>query len=345
MPEGFECSLIRTTEELEALAPAWRALWCEDADATPFQSSEWLLPWWRQFGQRDLRVVTLRRDGALVGLLPFYVYPEPRTRERQMLLLGVGTSDYLDGVFSPACATYDVRAGLELLVNEPGWDVLTVPQLRPRSKLLEAFGELGARRFDGEGCSRMPAVRMAELPQKIRRNAMYYRNRAARLGRLELCVASASEVEESFDALQRLHTERWAGCGEAGVLADERVLAWHREALPMLERSGMLRLCLLRLDGEIIGVLYSLVDPPFRAVRTQYFYLTAYSKDRAELRPGTLLLALAIEQAAEEGVQTIDMLRGEEGYKQIWHLERVPTYGFSMAYSFESSSAMCGAVA
>jgi CelD/BcsL family acetyltransferase involved in cellulose biosynthesis len=93
----------------------------------------------------------------------------------------------------------------------------------------------------------------------------------------------------------------------------------------------MLRLSSLSLNSETIGVLYSLIDPPSRLTRTQYFYLTAYSTGHAELRPGTLLLALAIERAAEEEVWTIDMLRGDEAYKQIWHLERVPTYGFAVS--------------
>ncbi|HET9087969.1 MAG TPA: GNAT family N-acetyltransferase, partial [Acidobacteriaceae bacterium] len=103
--------------------------------------------------------------------------------------------------------------------------------------------------------------------------------------------------------------------------------------------------CSLRLNGEIIGVLYSLIDPPrasrsaHRIARTQYFYLTAYSLQHADLRPGTLLLALAIEQAANEGVQTIDMLRGDEAYKQIWHLTRTPTAGFTVRNTAGSASA------
>ena len=64
--------------------------------------------------------------------------------------------------------------------------------------------------------------------------------------------------------------------------------------------------------------------------RTQYFYLTAFSGEHAELRPGTLLLAYAIEHAAQEGVAIIDMLRGEEAYKQLWHLEPAPTCGLEI---------------
>ena len=333
MPEGVQCHVLRSTAELEAFAPQWSALWSSDPRATPFQAPEWLLPWWRQFGQLELRAVVITEGEQLFGFLPFYIYREPQRGERQLLLLGAGTTDYLDAIFSPACTTQHVDLALDKLREDTGWDMLYATQLRPHSLLFQALQQpshFGARPFDGEHCSQMPAARFEKLPQKIRRNAMYYRNRAMRVGQLELAIADASDWAASFEALVRLHTQRWQGRGEAGVLADKRVLACHREALPLLQRSGLLRLCSLRLDGEIIGVLYSLLDPPSRARRTQYFYLTAYATAHAELRPGTLLLALSIDYASGEGVETIDMLRGDEAYKSLWHLEAVPTRGFAV---------------
>ena len=325
--------LLRSTEELHAVLPRWRALWREDPQASPFQSPEWLLPWWHQFGGDGLRAVAIARDGAWIGFLPFYLYRDPYTSEHQLLLLGSSCSDYLDGIFSPSCSAQQIREALALLMHEPGWDVFYASQLPAHSRLFHAMrqmNEAGLRQFEGESCSRMRAISMAEWPQKIRRNAMYYHNRAQRSGKLELAVADSTNWAAAFGALRRLHTERWLERGEPGVLADERVLAWHCEALPQLHESGMLRLCTLRLDDEIVGVLYSLIDPPFRAARTQYFYLTSFTARRADLRPGTLLLAYAIDHAVEEGVQSIDMLRGNEGYKHLWHLEGFPTRGFAL---------------
>ena len=339
MPSGIRSDLITATSGLEAFRPDWLRLWELDPHATPFQRPEWLLPWWRQFGQPELRAVTVSEDGKPLAFLPFYIYPDPQSGDRQLLLLGVGTTDYLDGIFSPACTPGHVGAALDLLQQAGGWDVLHASQLRPDSPLYQALQRAdhpSAAASRTETCSRLPAVPLAQLPVKIRRNAMYYRNRALRRGSLELTVAGTSNWEEAFDALHRLHTFRWQSSGEPGVLADPKVLAWHREALPLLAASGLLRLCCLRLDGEIIAVLYSLIDPPWRSDRTQYFYLPAFSVDHADLRPGTLLLALAMEHAADEGVVTIDMLRGGEAYKQIWHVEPVETYGFSLPHASAS---------
>ncbi|HVV45973.1 MAG TPA: hypothetical protein VHC72_12245, partial [Bryobacteraceae bacterium] len=224
MDSRFGYRIIRTTPELDAFGPAWSALWREDPRATPFQSPEWLLPWWRQFQQPELRAVVMMDEGRPAGFLPFYIYREPGTGERQLLLLGAGTTDYLDGVFSAACGIEGVRMALDLLVAEGGWSSLHTSQMRPDSVLLRTLAcahDLAVERFESESCLRMPARRISELPAKIRRNATYYRTRAIRMGKLELSTADESECKGSFETLRRLHTERWALRGEAGVLADE----------------------------------------------------------------------------------------------------------------------------
>jgi CelD/BcsL family acetyltransferase involved in cellulose biosynthesis len=51
-------------------------------------------------------------------------------------------------------------------------------------------------------------------------------------------------------------------------------------------------------------------------------------------------MALAMERAVDEGVRVIDMLRGEEAYKQIWHMERTPTFGFQLSRRAERQAAV-----
>jgi CelD/BcsL family acetyltransferase involved in cellulose biosynthesis len=262
---------IRSTRDLEELTPSWRTLWRTDPDATPFQSPEWLVPWWHSFGS-DLRTVALFRDGKLIALLPFYLHVEPATGERRLLPLGVGTSDYLDGLFAPECSAHAIGTALDFLMDHDDWDSLYAGQLRPHSRLLLALEDWsGGQRFAGESCLRMPATTVSGLPRKIRQNAMYYRNRAQRAGKLEFDVADASNCEQMFEELVRLHTERWRVAGQTGVFGDPRMIRWHQEALPLLERSGMLRLRRLRLDGATIAVYYSLIDAPERRERAQNF--------------------------------------------------------------------------
>lgn len=341
MHSNLSCTTLCRLEDLENFEPAWRELWAMDPHATPFQTPEWLLPWARQFETFGLRAVLVFDHGSLVAILPFYRYLEPRGGERRLLFLGAGTSDYLDGVYHAACTPHHLQAALGYLCCDSDWDTLEVNQLRQESKLLGAVQKqplLGLRQVQGESCSRFPARQLRNLPKSIRRQAIYYRNYAMRSGRLELAVARENNLPAIFDELERLHTSRWQSSGKPGLLADPRVVAWHRQALPALQRSGILRLFALLFNGEIIAVLYSLLDPPTRAERTLYFYMTAYSIRHAELRPGTVLMALATEYAAQEGAKMVDLLRGDESYKRLWKPRRIPTFGFSMPYLKRSAS-------
>ncbi|GAA3750197.1 GNAT family N-acetyltransferase [Terriglobus aquaticus] len=323
--------LLRTTSDLEAFLPAWTALWQSDPNRTPFQHPTWLLPWWHQFGQPDLRAVVVSVAEQPVAFLPFYLYPEPDGGPRKLLLIGAGTSDYLDGLFASDCTVEDVMAGLQALLAEPGFDTLDAVQLRPESLLTRALQHLGAAESAAEPTSIMPALALADLPTKIRRNAMYYRNRAERDATLELTFATEADCLEHFEQLVRLHGARWQERGEPGVLDDLSVLAWHREALPHLAAAGLLRLATLTRNGDPLGLMYALADDPGKADangqpnRTLYLYLPAFSLQHRDLRPGTVLLALLIDHAAREGFTTVDMLRGGESYKQLWHVAERPT--------------------
>lgn len=343
MQDGIRCTAINNLERLCAAAPEWRSLWLKDPQATPFQSPEWLLPWARQFAFSDLKTILVYDQGSLAAILPFYRHWDPQTHERQLLLLGAGTSDYLDGIYGPSCAERHIRNALSMICREEDWDTLRVFQLREQSLLRQTLEQLplpGMRRISAASCLHIPAVPLDGLPHSIRDQAKYYRNRARRQGNLELVVAGESNWCAAFGTLERLHTSRWRNLGKPGLLADARVVAWHREALPRLLRSGMLRLFTLLLEGEPLAVLYSLLDPPHRTPRTQYFYLTAFSIRHSGLRPGTVLTALAVEHAANEGVRTIDLLRGDEPYKRLWHPEKRLTYGFSMPRLQSSSSVL-----
>ena len=96
MPE-LPLEVVTTTAGLEGLAPEWTALWQRAPAATPFQSPEWLLPWWRHFGNDAPRVLCVRAGGRLVGLLPLYLLRAPDCSK--LLPLGIAVSDYLDGLF------------------------------------------------------------------------------------------------------------------------------------------------------------------------------------------------------------------------------------------------------
>src|ERR687888_566153 len=110
---AFDIEEVITTEALEKLHPEWSALWARCPAATPFQSPEWLIPWWRHIGEGQLWTLACRSEGRLVGLAP---------------------TDYLDALFAPGFASAGAAAVLAHLAAAcERWDVCDLQQLRPTS--------------------------------------------------------------------------------------------------------------------------------------------------------------------------------------------------------------------
>jgi CelD/BcsL family acetyltransferase involved in cellulose biosynthesis len=319
---------VTSLAALEALQPEWEQLWGKDRRATPFQSPAWLLPWWRHLGVGTLACVALRCDasGELVGLAPLYVHANATTGRRHLFPIGIATTDYLDLLVRPGWERRVVNAmWSKLSARAQDWDVLEFPQLREGSPLLSntAGGSWALRANAGEPHpvlalpARTPALRLP-VPRSMAANLRTLRNRAARAGSVRFEQADARTLPGFLNALITLHASRWAQRGETGVLADESVHACHLDAAPMLQAAGLLRLHGMRLNGELIAVLYCLADPPSRPEPRWYDYIGGFDPRHAALAPGTLLIAHAIESAMAEGAVAFDFLRGAEPYKYRW---------------------------
>ena len=318
-----------TIEELERLRGQWLELWRRCPQATPFQSPAWLIAWWKHLGQGQLWVLALRQEQRLVGVVPCVVAAPAPGPERRLLLLGTGLSDYLDAllepeVAGPACAA--LLAWLE--AGHYGWDVCDWQQLPGNSPLLEAELPPGwrCRRTAQEVCpvltlpgqvEQLPAM----LPSHMANNLRYYRRRLERLRQVKVELADPENFSELLENFLKLHRARWAARGQDGVLAQERLQAFHREAARDLLACGALRLYELRIAGRLAASLYA-----FSHGARVFYYLCGAEPDFATLSPGTLLIGHAIEQAIRQGQREFDFLRGREAYKFLWGAKARPNY-------------------
>jgi CelD/BcsL family acetyltransferase involved in cellulose biosynthesis len=304
-------------------------------DATPFQSPDWLIPWWRHIGEGDLLTLAAREDDALVGLLPLYVYARPEGG-RVLFPLGIATTDYLDALILPGRERAVMDLAFRHLAAPPRgcWEEAEWPQLRPGSPLLGAPAPPGwaDRTEPAEPCPVLHLPRRLEelgetVSRKTLRDLRTHRRRAEAAGPLRWEAAEPGNLEALFAALLRLHAARWATReGGAGVLASPAVQAAHRAALPGLLRTGLLRLHALRLGGDVVAVLYALADPPERPARRLYFYISGFDPGLERLSPGMLLVGHAIEEAIAEGFAVADFLRGQERYKYFWGAQDTPLF-------------------
>ncbi|MBV8504427.1 MAG: GNAT family N-acetyltransferase [Alphaproteobacteria bacterium] len=297
--------------------PEWQALWRGIPNATPFQSPQWLAPWWRSFGNKTPLVLTARDGGRLIAVLPLYIYDE--TQCRKLLPIGIGLSDYLDVLVEPGRSAA-VCALLGALAEHPGWDECYIPELPPGAALLAAQfpAQLMGRRVVGETCPVLALPRAVGglpevVPRKTLRDLRQARHRAAAGGTVEAIRADASTVSGFMQDFFRLHEGRWQPIAGQGVCADPVVRDFHLTAARRLLDSGMLRVYLLRVGNSTAAAYYG-----FTAKRTAYAYLSGFDPEYAQLSPGTQIVAHAIEEAIREGAREFHFLRGGETYKYAW---------------------------
>jgi CelD/BcsL family acetyltransferase involved in cellulose biosynthesis len=301
---------VQSISELEALEDEWGRL-CEGCpETTPFQRPEWLIPWWRHLGRGELHTLCVRRSGHLVALAPMF-------REGECLrLLGTGVSDYLDILIEDEAAEEAAPALCEAFETDAAWSCCAFDDLRSESAVLRlpAPAHVADEVRIGVSCLvlslQADARGRLSLPRRARRNIRLDLNRARRHGAVVLeAVDDASALEEVFS----LHAARWRSRGQAGVLAEAAVQAFHREAATRIQSRGCLLLLRLRVGGRLVAILYGMRDH-----RAAYWYLTGFDPEMSEMSPGTLLLARAAELALEGGLAEVDMLRGDEPYKYHW---------------------------
>ncbi len=307
-----------------ALEEPWRALVAQRPRPGPFLAFDWQRAWAELFtnGQRRLHVVTVHQGAEIVGIAPWVVSePARATQPRCLRFLGAEHTafDYLDVLCAPhaeravAVALYAHLFGPEA----PRWHRLELQGVRADSAFLfhlgECFAEAGkpvtvsagiycpTRGLDaGSVVERLSARRQKRL--------RYEQHVLERAGRLSLETRSAHEPE--FDAalatLAALYRKRWGGDRDALRCVE----AYARRA----GSASDLRVDLLQLDGRALAGLLQI-----QRGNALFLYLTGVDREAfPKLSVGNVLLALALERAAGEGVQHYDFLRGAEDYKLLW---------------------------
>jgi CelD/BcsL family acetyltransferase involved in cellulose biosynthesis len=317
--ELTKVQVLRALHELAALEEDCLNLWQRDPRSTPFQSPAWLLPWARYFTGGNILSVVWRNDQKLLALVPAFVWRNPESGKRELLLLGQGISDYLGPIIDPEEAHNLVVSIHEWLnQNQQEWDVVNFNDLRADSRLVggDPVRVTPSPTLDHYSCAICPVLSLLpapEIPAQQLHNINYYRRRAERLGVLEFETATESTLNSMLEDLFLLHSARWQERGLNGVLAEEKLRSFHREAACALLRNRMLRMYCMRCAGKAVAVLYG-----FSAHRRTYYYLSGFDPAFSSISPGTLIVGHAIDQAIKEDRVEFDFLRGVEKYKYLW---------------------------
>jgi CelD/BcsL family acetyltransferase involved in cellulose biosynthesis len=335
---------VEDSAAFASLRPEWNALLRDSAANRVFLTWEWLYTWWRHLrGTRRLKVLTVRRAGELVGILPVAalrpalggLWPLPRFQS-----LGTGSvgSDYLDiiarrGYEEPvldAVAGELLRQGARLHVPQVDMRTALVARL---AQSLEGTG-WDVHTFGAQACPHIGLAGhtwesyLASLGSDHRYNFRRRLKNLEKTGTFSFDrVTGDEERREVLSVLVRLNHERWQQRGGSQAFHEPGLVAFHDAFTPLALERGWLRLYALRQGGRVAAALYGLLyDGVFS------FYQSAFDPRDARHSVGLVAMGLAIKASLEEGAVEYDMLHGDESYKLLWcreqrevaHLELYP---------------------
>jgi len=322
---------ISTSEDFEALAPEWDGLVGAMPRPSPFLLHGWLAEWWRHYGEgTEMQVFVARRDGRLAGALPLVV--RGRTGLRVATFMGGRQSVLPDVLLAPG-AGGDVSAELVRQLEAARIDVADFHGLPSDSRIAAALGprldvlqRIEAPVLDLAGG--WDAVYRAKTSSKKRNLHRRRRRQLAETGELEVVRARtydalAPALEEAFT----LHAARWEGRPDGSGFASATGVRFNRAALRRLAEIDAARIVTLRLDGRAIAFHYF-----FALERRMYVYRLAFDPELARFSPGLVNTLDAIEAAADEGLERVEFLGGDERYKVELADRFEPLYhGFGVA--------------
>ena len=317
--------IVTTRDALEPLSTEWDAL--AVACDRPQMAPGVVLPWWRHIAPADAqpRVVTVRDDGRLVGIAPFYVDPSARRLRIDYRLPGIE----LCGGVAPLAVPdreWDVAAsvGATLAGATPRPDLVALEGLPVSTPWAAALRDRwpGARRptlrqYHQHGCP-LVTLREPSFDAWLAGKSSNFRGQMRRLRRQFAAAGGTTRLTteatlaRDVAALARLHAQRWEGRGSSDLVKlGERLPAFLEDVGRALLPSKRFRMRMLEVDGETISAQLFLA-----AGRTVLYVNGGWDERHAKLKPSMLGLLDTIEATFAQDEQELNLGPGDQAYKQ-----------------------------
>jgi CelD/BcsL family acetyltransferase involved in cellulose biosynthesis len=324
-PEAAVMQLVRIRADFEALETEWNALF--DRTARPeqmFQSFNWLWHWTQHFtmpGTRDLAIVTVRRNGALIGVLPLVV--ERAFGLKQLAFMGAPVSQYGDVLLAADDAAPEtIAAALRFAITATRANVVRLAKVRDGSQIAAALPHFNATETAAEEAPYIDLTKYADFAayqerfsNKARKNRRRLQRRLEERGAIvaqwHLAGADGAEAAKATLGLKRVWLKERGQLSRA--FADKRTDAFFAAACAQQARPSDASVSLLRSGGEIANAAITV-----SAKGTQALHILAYGTAFEKCAPGVLHVEKLIEQAFAQEHRTFDFLAPRHDYKNEW---------------------------
>jgi len=303
----------------------WNLLLAQSAVDTPFLRYGYQHTWWQHKGggewpQADLRIITARDDGHLVGIAPLFI--GERNGEKEVHFVGsVEISDYLDFIVQPQNSETFITEIFKLIKEEnvqfpSKIRLFNIPDNSPSIQIMKKIGEGEDWSVEIEPAYHTPTITLSEdwetyLAGINKKQRHEIRRKLRRASESEDDVSWYITTEKSmlnhdtadFLHLMELDEEKKRFLTEDMRMQMDAIIQWAFNA-------GNLQLSFLTINDEK-AVGYLCFDYGNRI----WVYNSGFHPDYQHYSPGWVLLSYLIQHAINTGKTHFDFMRGDETYK------------------------------
>ena len=324
--EKLSVETVRDTQGFKALEGEWEELYESCPQATPFQSWAWLYSWWECYREGyKLRLVTVREGDLLVGLLPLML--ERRWCFRRLLLIGAGSTDYLDVLAREGWEKEVAQAGARALEELGGWRVADLWDVRPTAAVWDIFHgwedpKTCFRRFGSPVMDVRPWDELLASLSRNHRSTVRRTLRRAQNDGVRSELAKSADAAEAATRWMALHQKAWKGRNIAPEHLDEKFKAHLEAAARRMTARGLGSISEFWRDGEVIASHFLV----FGRDSVGEHLLGATQGTLRRYQVSSLYIWDLVNVARARHSNNLDFLRGEEPYKLRWASRVVPNH-------------------
>ncbi len=333
----MQIDLITEITAVDAIRHDWNRL----AGDNPFLHWEWLRPWWKNFAADQQLYVLAGRDSAgdVIGLAPWFKAKSDLLGQTiQFLGSGKACSDHLtllcrdtdSEAFATSCADWlhSANDGTDPCRR---WDYLEFLGVDQEDSSMHRLGnaltQIGysVTPTPGQACF---AIDLSDgwdsyFSQRSSSSKRQLRKLQATLDQPHVHVevfTTPEALEANWLNFVELHQRRRCSMDDRGCFDHPGFDEFLKEATLELAGQQLARLYMVFAGDIPIGVSHtvSLGD-------TLFNYQSGMDPDYEQLQPGFLALLSVLNDMESNGFKHLDLMRGEEPYKERWRARRTST--------------------
>ena len=340
--------LIRSEADFFVLRKQWDALVAVSVYPNVFTTFDWQSIWWNWYGKNtacgELFILAIRKDGELIGIVPFY--RRRRFWGKHLNFIGFGgrtCPEYLGPIVRHGFVDEVADATVEFLTSHPAeWDSLFIEDYAlddPATVALAERLKLAFASYSGPGENRYIMslfenyeAYLQSLGSHNRKRKKDAMNQARKRYDARVEFQKSDNLDEWFPIIVQLTSEARSRHAQTSLMQEPDYAGFHRDLLRVLLPQDRAVVLFLYFENRPVASWYAFL------LNDKCYAYQQGSRLGVKGSPGNVGLLFLLEHLMERGFKEFDFLRGGEWYKTLFtqqfrettwmHVFRKPGFAF-----------------